>query len=324
MMPLNAKPGLVTIGITCFNAADTIERAILSAFRQDWPHCEILIVDDCSSDNSTALIEPLITSHNNAHLIRHPENKGPAAARNTILEEARGEFVVFFDDDDEALPHRVRSQVEHLETYERRSGAELVACHASGKRRYATGYEMAIEAIGSRGSEPPHGPAVAEALLLYRHRPGWFFGAGPGSGSLLARRSTFEAVAGFDPNLRRVEDADFAVRLALIGGHFIGTPEPLFIQYATSAPDKSSDRNFAAEQAMVTKHRPFLEGIGAYHYALNWPRLRHCHFNRRYGSFGLVFLAIFLRNPIAAMRHLLTTGPRRLLHERRINRGARA
>lgn len=323
-MQPSPTPGLVTIGITCFNAADTIERAILSAFAQDWPRCEVLIVDDCSSDNSSELIERLIASHANARLVRHRQNVGPAGARNTILAEARGEFVTFFDDDDEALAHRVSTQVEHLEAYERRSGARLVACHASGERRYPTGYQMAIEAIGSRGREPPHGRDVAEFLLLYRRPPGCFFGAGPGSGSLLARRSTFRAVGGFDPNLRRVEDADFAVRLALLGGHFIGTPEPLFIQHATSSPDKSSDRNLEAEQAMVIKHRRFLESIGAYHYALNWPRLRHCHFNRQYGSFGIVFLTIFLRSPVSATRHLLTTGPRRLLHEHRINRGARA
>jgi GT2 family glycosyltransferase len=155
-------------------------------------------------------------------------------------------------------------------------------------------------------------------------RPDWFFGAGTGSGSLLARRNTFHLVGGFDPALRRVEDVDFAVRLALLGGHFIGTPEPLFIQHATSSPDKTAQKNLAAEQAMVAKHRQFLEGIGAYHYALNWPKLRYWHFKRRYGSFSIVFLSIFLRNPISATRHLLITGTRRLLHERRICRGERA
>lgn len=324
MTAANGRPDLVTIGITCFNAAGTIERAILSALKQDWPHCEILIVDDCSSDTSAAVIERLIASHGHARLIRHTKNKGPAGARNTILAEARGEFVAFFDDDDEALAHRVRSQVEHLTAYETRSGARLIACHASGERHYSTGYRMALKAIGSRGREPPHGPAVAEALLLNRHRPDWFFGAGPGSGSLLARRSTFQAVGGFDPALRRVEDADFAVRMALLGGHFIGTPEPLFVQYATSSPDKSPEKNLEAEQAMVIKHRAYLESIDAYDYALNWPKLRYCHFKRRYGTFSLVFLKIFLRNPLFATRHLLTSGPRRLMHERRITRGAQA
>ena len=45
------KP-LITIGITCFNAEKTIERALLSAINQDWPNFEIIVVDDASTDSS--------------------------------------------------------------------------------------------------------------------------------------------------------------------------------------------------------------------------------------------------------------------------------
>lgn len=319
-----AMPGLVTIGITCYNAADTIERALNSAFRQDWPNFEVVIVDDCSSDNSVRVIERLIAGRDNARLIRHPINTGPAGARNTIIAEARGEFIAFFDDDDEALPQRLSTQVQRLEAYERSSGARLVACHASGWRRYSSGYVMDLAAIGSRGGGAPHGPRVAEALLLFRREPNWFYGAGTPACSLLARASTFAAVGHFDQNLRRVEDVDFAIRLALIGGHFIGTPEPLFIQYSTSAPDKSPEKNLKAEQALAIKHRDFLESVRGYQYALNWPKLRYWHFRRRYGRLLLEFLALLMRHPVSATRHIMTTGPRRLLHERCIRQGGKA
>jgi len=312
---------LVTIGLTCFNAADTIERALTSAFDQDWPETEIVVVDDVSSDDSVTIVERLITGRRNARLIRHAANTGPADARNSILAVARGEFVAFFDDDDEALPRRVRGQVQCLEEYERLNGVQLISCYASGIRRYSSGYEMEINAIGSRGREAPHGPGVADALLLFRRNPDWFFGAGTPSCALMARRSTFEAIGGFDASLRRVEDVDFAIRLALKGGHFIGTQERLFLQYSTSAPDKAPAKNLEAEQALVKKHREYLNSIGAYYYALNWPKLRYWHFVRRYDRLCLQLLALLMRHPMSASRHLLATGPRRLLHEYRIRRG---
>jgi glycosyltransferase involved in cell wall biosynthesis len=316
-----AIPSLVTIGVTCYNAADTIERAIASAFAQDWPNTEIVIVDDVSTDGSASIVDRLIAGHANARLIRHAVNTGPAGARNSILAEARGEFVAFFDDDDQSLPQRVSGQVRCIEEYERQKGPLLIACYASGKRRYASGYEMELNAIGSRGREAPYGPRVADALLLYRRHPDWFFGTGTPSCSLLARRSMFEAVGGFDAGLRRVEDVDFAIRLALKGGHFIGTKEALFVQHSTSASDKVPEKNLEAEQALAMKHREYLESIGAYYYALNWPKLRYWHFKRRYDRLGLQFLALLMRHPVSATSHLLATGPRRLLHEHRIRRG---
>lgn len=312
---------LVTIGITCFNAADTIGRALAGALAQDWPNIEVVVVDDCSRDGSAALVAEAIAPEPRARLVRHERNTGAAGARNTILAAARGDFIAFFDDDDESLPARVREQVRTLTDYEAASGARLVACHAAGERRYASGYTKPLPAIGSAGAQPPHGPEMAEYLLIHHIRPDWFYGSGVPTSSLLARRETFAAVGGFDPALRRVEDVDFAIRLALMGGHFIGTRTPLFVQHSTDAPDKAPEANRDAEIAVAEKQRAFLKTIGRYNYARRWPRLRYWHFKRRYGRFALEFLAIALRNPIAATRHLFSTGPARLRHEWRIRRG---
>ncbi|TVR84878.1 MAG: glycosyltransferase family 2 protein [Rhodospirillales bacterium] len=312
---------LVTIGIPCYNAGDTIRRALESAFRQDWPNVEIVIVDDLSSDNSADIVERAISGRPEARLIRHDTNTGPAGARNTILAAAAGEFVAFFDDDDEALPTRIAAQVRCLEAHEKRTGSTLVACYASGARRYGNGYVLDLPAIGSKGPEGPNGPAVAEYLLLYRRRADWFYGSGTPACALLARRSTFEVLGGFDPDFRRVEDVDFAVRLALRGGHFVGTAEPLFIQYSTGGGDKTAEINLIAEQALARKHDDYLGGIGQSYYALHWPLLRYWHFKRRYGRLALELLGLVARHPMSVTGHFFSTGPRRWLHERRMRQG---
>jgi len=307
---------LVTIGLTCFNAQDTISRAIESALAQDWRKKEVVIVDDCSTDNSVEVAEAAAGADPQVRLLCHEMNLGPAGSRNSILANARGEFVAFFDDDDESLPGRISTQVKLLTEYEQRTGARFVACYVSGLRHYPNGYVKLLPAIGSQGTSVPNGPGVAQYLLTFREHEGWFFGSGTPACSLLARHSTFTEVGGFDRELRRVEDVDFAIRLANMGGHFVGASEQLFVQYATVAEDKSPEKNLEAEQRLVEKNEPYLRSIGLYYYALHWPKLRYWHFKRRYGRFALELLGLILRNPMRATAHLFKTGPRRILHER--------
>src|SRR5262245_23210731 len=311
---------LVTIGVTCFDARDTIARALSSATAQDWPAIEIVVVDDRSTDGTAERVRDFIASDARARLIEHPENLGVGAARNTVLAHARGEFVAFFDDDDESHPDRIRAQVRTLTAHERATGTRLVLCYAGGERLYPNGYRLDSPAIGMKGPAPT-GSAVAGYLLAFERRPGWFFGAGVPACALLARRATFETIGGFDPNLRRLEDVDFAIRLALRGGHFVGTTERFYVRHMTAGAEKSAESDLAAQSALAEKHRVYLQSIGRYHYARRWPKLRYWHFKRRYMWFILELLMLLLRNPIATTRHILATGPARLRHEQRIRSG---
>ena len=76
---------LITIGITCFNAEDTIERAISGALSQSWKNIEILVVDDASTDSSRKKVQRFNKKDDRVKLLKRNVNGGPAAARNTIL-----------------------------------------------------------------------------------------------------------------------------------------------------------------------------------------------------------------------------------------------
>lgn len=315
MVAVDESPPLISIGLTCYNAATTIQGAIASALAQDWPKIELVIVDDCSPDASAAVIEQTIAGVPNARLIRHATNGGPAAARNTILAAAQGEFVAFFDDDDESRPERLRVQYEALRTYEAATGARLVACFASGVRRYPNGYEFHIAAIGSRPFVP-QGEAVADYLLFNGRREGVFYGGGTPTCALMARHATFEAVGGFDASLRRVEDVDFAIRLAIAGGHFIGCSEELYLQHATEGTDKTPLMNLQAELQLVEKHADYLRHKGRYGYARDWFKIRFYHFSARRLRFLAALIWFLLRHPFAGLGHLLRSAPARWRHER--------
>lgn len=308
------KSEMVSIGVTCFNAEDTISRAIESALSQDWDLKEILVVDDGSTDNSVKIVNALATDHPEIRLHQHEQNTGAAGARQTILEMAKGEFVVFFDDDDVSFPERIKSQYQCILDHEDKTGEELIACYASGTRLYPNGYEFDIKAIGSQ-EKIPHGNAVADRLLFYGGDKDFFYGAGTPTCSLMARKSTFVKAGGFDTDFRRVEDVDFAIRLALGGGHFVGTKEKLFIQYSTNTVDKNPEKNCKSEQQLADKYRTYLESINRYRYAKKWPLLRYYHFKRQYFSLLRILIELLLFYPIAVSAHFLRTVPRRIMHE---------
>lgn len=94
---------LITIGIPVYNAEAYVEKCLLSALNQTYKNLEIIIVDDCGTDQSMQIVEKQKMSHGNGELIRiikHPHNKGIGEARNTIIKECKGKYVYFIDSDD--------------------------------------------------------------------------------------------------------------------------------------------------------------------------------------------------------------------------------
>ena len=93
------KTPLITIAITCFNAEETIERAIKSALNQDWPNFEIIIIDDASKDSSQLIIKRYVSKIQNIKSFNHITNQGCAVSRNKLISKAKGEFLFFTDGD---------------------------------------------------------------------------------------------------------------------------------------------------------------------------------------------------------------------------------
>lgn len=311
---------LVTVGITCYNARDTITRAVESAAAQRWPEVEILVVDDASSDGSVDVALAALEGVQRGRLIRRAANGGVAAARNTLLAEARGDYIAFFDDDDESTPERLTAQVARIEAEPERGA--LILCFASGERLYPNGYRLQADAIGSHG-RAPSGDEVVAYLLLNQRAPDICYGAGVPSCALMAPVAALRAVGGYDESLGRAEDVDIALRLAMAGARFVGCPERLYLQHATLGSDKTPARNLAAELMLVDKHRDWLEARGLYYHARAWFQFREAWFSRRRGEALARAGAMFVTSPALVIRRLLQSGPARLAHEWRMHRRAR-
>jgi glycosyltransferase involved in cell wall biosynthesis len=314
---MSSATPLISIGVTCYNAAGTIDGALSSAVSQDWPNFEVIVVDDASTDRSREILKQWEQRDARIKIHVHPRNLGCAAARNTILRQASGAFVAFFDDDDISLPERLRRQYERIISYEKATGANLVACYTSGTRLYPNGYAMPLRAIGSQLREP-RGPEIVDYLLTFTRLPGVFYGAGTPTCSLMARIETFRAVDGFDEAMLRQEDADFAIRLGFHGCHFIGTPEPLVLQNATEGPEKGALNEQNSLLRLLEKNRDYLKRQNLYEYMLGWSEVRFRHFNRQPLLGLLALIRLGVRFPTRTVGHFLTSASRRFLHERKI------
>ncbi|MDL2401901.1 glycosyltransferase family 2 protein [Rhizobium mayense] len=106
----------VSFVIAAYNAEDTLERAIDSALAQGAVSMEVIVVDDCSSDNTPAIAgnhaDPRV------RLVAMPRNGGPAAARNAGLDAARGRWVAVLDSDDALRPDRMARLIARAEKAE--------------------------------------------------------------------------------------------------------------------------------------------------------------------------------------------------------------
>lgn len=94
----------VTVGIPVFNVEKYVEKALISALEQDFvlPY-EILVVDDCGTDSSMDIVRHIVKTHRNGDRIRivtHDKNRGLGEARNTIIHNSQGRFLIFVDSDD--------------------------------------------------------------------------------------------------------------------------------------------------------------------------------------------------------------------------------
>lgn len=121
---MTADVPLVSIILPVFNAELYLPSALDSLLAQTWPTTELIIVDDASTDSTPAIIAA--ETRVNITTIRVSENGGVAAARNTALSSAQGEFVWFIDVDDTWSPRFLDIMIPALVS----SGADVAICGA--------------------------------------------------------------------------------------------------------------------------------------------------------------------------------------------------
>jgi GT2 family glycosyltransferase/glycosyltransferase involved in cell wall biosynthesis len=239
------KRPLVSVCMPHHNRPRLLGRALDSLRKQDYPRLEVIVVDDASTDPAA---QPYLDklevefAERGWKLERSPVNRFATGARNAAARLARGEYLLFMDDDNVAKPHEVSTLVRAAE----HTGAELVTCFAD----IFEGDE--VPASGRPTERNPFlGPAVGPGL--------WYNTLG--DTNTLMRRETFFALGGFteDYGLSH-EDHEFLVRAVLRGFRLEVVPEALF-WYRRTPDGVNLTSDPAANRLRVL--RPYLEAVPA-------------------------------------------------------------
>lgn len=206
-----SRPPAVSVIIIFLNGGRFIREAVDSVFAQSYAEWELLLVDDGSTDDSSAYARGLSAKHpDRVRYLEHPghENRGMSASRNHGLAHARGRYVALLDADDVWLPGKLQAQVSMLDA------------HPEAGMLYGASLYWHSWSPTPRGQD---------TLMLARVRPDRIYrppdllpllltGAAmvPCPSCILVRREVMEQVGGFEPEFRTLyEDQVFFAKMAL-------------------------------------------------------------------------------------------------------------
>lgn len=192
--------GMVSVIIPAFNAAEYIGETLDSVFAQTFKQVEAIVINDGSRD--TEDLERVLSRYSSGVVYIKQENRGAAAARNTGLRAATGEFVAFLDADDKWYPNFLEKQLELMHRHK----ADLVYADAVLVGDSPLNGRTFMELQPSRGEVTPEKLLSNKVTVL--------------TSTVVARKAPVLEVGLFDESLRRGQDFDLWLRLAKAGFRF--------------------------------------------------------------------------------------------------------
>jgi glycosyltransferase involved in cell wall biosynthesis len=214
----------VSVVLPVYNVAPFIKKTIESVLRQTFQDFELIVLDDCSTDNTVEQVRAIDDPR--LKLIRNPKNMGRAGTDNAALAHVRGEYIAKMDGDDICHPERFARQVRYLDEHPE---VNIVGgwMQNFGASTYLNRY--------------PAQPADAQVLTL--------FTLPTGNPSAMLRASLFtEQGMRYDATLRQTEDYDFCARY--IRQLRIATIQEALIEYRM--PPNVHKKDILSERSTVS------------------------------------------------------------------------
>jgi glycosyltransferase involved in cell wall biosynthesis len=195
---------LITVIMPVYNGERYLEKAVRSVLAQSYPNFELILVDDCSSDQSTQIIEKYLPDQRVVYL-RNTKNTGVASSRNRALEHAKGEFITFHDQDDLWLPNKLSLQMDAL-----RQNPDVGLLHTRYARIDTEGEllpeyrSLCEQAFGNNRAETYVGDVFEEIFISNDIQP---------LTSIIPKK-VLDEVGWFNPDLPGVDDYELWLRIA--------------------------------------------------------------------------------------------------------------
>lgn len=181
---------MISVVIPTFNREKLIERAVESVLNQSYNDIEIIVVDDCSTDN-THLIMEKYKNNKKVKYIKLKTNSGACRARNEGIRNASGDIIAFLDSDDEWHKDKLMKQYAFF----KKKNAEIVVCN------YLYEKEKKCEKAIKHQQD-----VITYNQLLYENCIT--------TGAILVKKDLIEKVGGFDEKMPRYQDWELVLRIA--------------------------------------------------------------------------------------------------------------
>lgn len=182
---------LVSVIIPTYNSAKYIKETLDSVFNQTYKNIEVIVVDDGSVDNTREILE----KYNSKIKYIYQGNKGPSAARNRGIKEARGSYIAFLDSDDLWLPEKLE---KHTSLFMKNLSLKLTYC--------AGYYEDEKGSILKTFSLEKYSQQKLIEILVTRNCIG-------SASRVIVDKECFDKVGLFDERLEVAEDWDMWLRI---------------------------------------------------------------------------------------------------------------
>ena len=295
-----ANSPLVSIIIPAFNSA-YIEASLESCLQQTIriEELEIIVIDDASTDDTAERIAHLSKSQP-IQLINLAENVGPAAARNAGLELAQGEYIAFLDSDDMMKPDKLEKQLNFC----RQNPA--IAMVISGIEEIDKDNALIRNLL-----RPFPADLKTQVEILF------FDNLHTITSTLFFKRSLLDSTGMMNPDLKNLEDMDFALKLLQHSSmHYY--PECLTVRRVldTGLSFTASESIFVESRTdffnTAIKLHPFLKGLSQKYWFLNYARLGRVLQRQGVGNRARHYYQLSIghqANPVALLGYVLSFFP---------------
>lgn len=237
---------LVSVICLCYNHERFISEALDSVLAQTYPDLEIIIMDDCSTDNSVAIIREYLQKYPQLTFLSTGTNQGNTKAFNIAWRASKGAYIIDFATDDVLLPERVAQQVAAFERLDETYGVVYSDAEYINDEGQHVRFHCQRNRAGEVISFAPSGD-------IFHHLLGRYFICPP---TMMMKRRVFEDLQGYDETLA-YEDFDFWLRSSRRYKYFfldaITTKRRLHASSLSHQLYKPGDKQLASTVAVCEK-----------------------------------------------------------------------